>query len=340
MSTVLIAFIADYAVAHPDRKFYVVGGGIRTLDFTSLPARYDRLCLAVMLLFGRKEFGSQQVIAIRTHNPSDQPFAPSYALTFVPEPTTRDSDSVTFPFVYNLNDVRFDGPGEHRFTVSVNTEVVASLPVSIGVSELGLPGIGLPWSHELQQGFEAFAAGNAGLAESIFRELISKYPGVADAHNNLGYVLLNAGRPDEARTELLEGERLGYSRRDVLESNLGCCSYLLREFDVALEHYRRCILQPGVGGQSQLFGLGAAHPFNFIVASVGDYVAVASLNAGWCCARSGRFADAAGYQRAAGAMATAQTGFAAAEARYVEFTTSVRDLGELLVANGQPILGP
>lgn len=333
-----MVFIADYAVAHPDRKFYVVGGGIRSLDFTSLPATYERLSLAVLLQFERDEFGSQQVIAIRTHNPSDQSFARGYALAFVPQPPSPDDMFVTFPFVYNMTDVRFEGPGEHKFTVSVNGAIVASVPVLVGVAADGLPGIGPPWSQELQQGFEAFAAGDAALAEAIFRALIAKYPGVADAHNNLGYVLLNAGRADEARVELVEGQRLGYARRDVLESNLGCCSYLLGQFDVALEHYRRCIHQQVLEGQSQLFAIGADGPVNFIVTSVSDYVGVASLNAGWCCARSGRFNQALAYhQAAAGAVAVVRAASEDSKTRYGEFAGAARELGEFLVANGQSI---
>jgi len=56
---ITVAMLADQALAHPDGKLYITGGGIRSLNVTTLPARYGQLALALQLVFGPDEVGNQ-----------------------------------------------------------------------------------------------------------------------------------------------------------------------------------------------------------------------------------------------------------------------------------------
>ncbi len=121
---------------------------------------------------------------------------------------------------------------------------------------------------------------------SLWSEAVRRNPGSWLAYSNLGRVLLQEGRAELARTELLEAVRLRPDSAEAL-ANLGNAQEQLGDTDKALETYRASVaLDPSFAGAHFNFGLSLLKAGRASEAS-GQFRAALALEPGRAPARNG-----------------------------------------------------
>lgn len=265
MNKVLIALLADFALAHPDGKFYITGGGIETLRFASFPAAYPHLSLALKIEFGPGARTQQHIIEVRPTGPQSEPFARRLTVSYAPIAGggPQPDEPTTVQFVYNVDNVSFPVEGPYQFAVVVDGHEAVIVPVRARLSPEA-EGPTADWqttmAEKLQSGFDAFNRGEKETAERIFRELVSEFKGAAVAHNNLGFVLLATGRAGEALESFKRAGELAFERPELLDANTACCLYLSQNFESVLSQIpsmRSSTHFPQPGGSHGHRGAGA-----------------------------------------------------------------------------------
>jgi tetratricopeptide (TPR) repeat protein len=134
---------------------------------------------------------------------------------------------------------------------------------------------------EYQAAFDAFKRGDAEQAEAIFRAILQKMPAWGLAHNALGFILLARGNATAALASFREAERLQATVPDILQMNIGCCLYLMGAFADAVRNFEACLHRKVVSTPAILMVIVGDGFEQVEVVTPGDYVMLASLNAGW-----------------------------------------------------------
>ncbi len=281
--------LAQYALAHDDGTMYITGGGIESLPLASVPAVQPQLSLAVGVAFASTECGREHSLEITVHTPSgDQLFPPSrFPVRPLRQPPPLETETL-FQFVLNMRDTPFAQFGKYRYTLVHNGQSCMSTDLlirQVAVTDQGDAG---SWMTELQRGYAAYAKGDVESAERIFRGVTEMFPTVSDAHNNLAFIALSKGRVSEALKGFERASELGYSRRDVLDFNIACSQYMLRDYRSALEGFERCVRTHTPSQGATLLAIDEEQLQTVHVAGPGDYMALAALNAGWSALRSGQ----------------------------------------------------
>jgi hypothetical protein len=128
------AFLADYAMAHPDGKIYVVGGGLDTLFAASVPVIHPQMSLVAKIAFRPAECGRQHVIEIHALDNDGTAFLPVANMQIVPQ---RNEQAPTFPttfqFVWNIQSLSLPAEGEYAFSILVDSQEVASVPLRVAL---------------------------------------------------------------------------------------------------------------------------------------------------------------------------------------------------------------
>lgn len=127
----LFAFLADFALAHPDGKLYVVGGGIDTLVFQNLPAASPQLSLVVRIEFPPVECDRPHVIEIHPLTADGQPFLPAITMQLTPSRNPYPGLPTSFPFVVTMTAVLFSSVGDYAFSIVGDAQEVASVRLRV-----------------------------------------------------------------------------------------------------------------------------------------------------------------------------------------------------------------
>jgi tetratricopeptide (TPR) repeat protein len=196
-----------------------------------------------------------------------------------------DPEPTLLQFVYHMEEVPFSQEGEHSLILLVDDGQIAELTFQVRLSGAAAGVREAEWGDRLQEGVDAFSAGDGVGAEEIFREIIKHRPDLAAARNNLAFIQLSQGKAAEAREQFLEAGRLEFDRSELLDANIACCDYLLSNFTLALARFERCFKARPFTGQSILFGIQEDHLFPVDLESAADYLALMLLNAAWCALR-------------------------------------------------------
>ena len=128
----LFAFLADYALAHPDGKMYIIGGGVELLRPPSFPYVHPSISLATRLEFTPAESGRQRTIEVHAIDSDGNPFAPPATIQATPQ---RNPEHPTLPvsvqFVLNMQGLAFQDPGSRSFSILVDGQEIASVPLHV-----------------------------------------------------------------------------------------------------------------------------------------------------------------------------------------------------------------
>ena len=273
-----VAMMAEYAATKADGGFYVVAGGFDGLVCDRFPYTVPHLSVALKLVLEPAEQHGT-IVTLRFVCPNDEAFVDAVDLAIRPvEPAMGDNEAVV-NVVYNLVNVVLKSPGRHTMTVTrAGHDLSSSWFTARPPSTVSAPTVGVP---EYQMAFETFRRGDAEQSEVLFRALVEKMPAWGLAHNALGFVLLARGNASAALDSFHEAERLQATTPDLLQMNMGCCLYLMGAFADALRYFEACLHRKVVSTPAILMVIVGARPEQVDVETPGDYVMLASLNAGW-----------------------------------------------------------
>ena len=290
MPSVPLAVLADHAIAHPaDQRLYMLGGGIREMEFFAFPAKVNELALALGLEFSADDLQTDShSLRIESSGPEpDPPVKPISATLDVPRDPAHPDQSVYFHAVYNLVDITLPREGEYIFSVFVDEQLCAQVPLRAQLAIGDLPAE-LQADLLLNEGYRSFAAGDIAAAESIFRDVSTRFPDVAGGHNNLGFLLLGQGHADGALSSFGRARELAYVHPELLDVNMGCCHYLLRDYVSARLFFDQCLRSRGFqGAEAMLFAIHETSLFPVTLHSAADYTALVMLNGAWSALRAG-----------------------------------------------------
>jgi hypothetical protein len=126
------AFLADFALAHPDGKIYVLGGGFDTIFASELPVRHPHLALVMNLQFAPTETGRTYAIEVRPQDSGGEPFLAATTIQATPQRNLQaPSAPVTFQSVLNYQGVQLRAPGEHKFSIVVDGQELVAVPLRV-----------------------------------------------------------------------------------------------------------------------------------------------------------------------------------------------------------------
>lgn len=126
------AFLADFALAHPDGKLYVLGGGFDTVYVPDLPVRHPHLALVLSLRFDASECGRSYVIEIHPKDGRGASFFPTATVQANPQRNPQAPTlAVAFHSVVNFQGVPLKVPGEHLFSLLVDGRELAAIPLRV-----------------------------------------------------------------------------------------------------------------------------------------------------------------------------------------------------------------
>jgi hypothetical protein len=288
--TVRLAVLADFAQAHHDGRFQIVGGGVRSLTFPVFPARLERISLALALDFTPDQVPGQDqkaLLSIDSSDPGGDPFVPRAATTPRPLPIDAASSQLSFSMVANWTNLVFTAPGMYWFVVSFREKEISRVPLLI---EQGQPPVEIdlrPWELALYEGVTAFNAGQVDLARSHFERLTKSFPGVAEAWNNLGFVQLTSGASKRAYENFVRARDLGFAKPEIMAVNLGCAAYVRGEYVDAVNHFSEAIRTQTISGPAILYAITRAGLNVIQVTDARTFLSLAFLNLAWTEARQG-----------------------------------------------------
>jgi tetratricopeptide (TPR) repeat protein len=287
------ALFAEYAVAKPDGAFYIVAGGADAMECDEFPHRLDRLSLAVKVIVEPAERLIPSFITIRFVGPNGEAFAPFTDITITPQPVASHSESVAVNFVYNLMSVVLPRPGEYVATVNLQDAELAR--ASFRARGKGTQTVAASGISEYQAAFTAFQSGEVERAEALFRQLVARVPAWSLAQNALGFVLLTRGDASAALDRFMDAKRLEAGNPELLDVNVACCYYVLRDYQKALSDLEYCLRTYTLSSLSLLLAIHADRLVPTTLSTAGDYVALLALNAGWSALRAHDYTVARTY---------------------------------------------
>jgi hypothetical protein len=133
---VAFAYLADYALAHPDGKMYVVGGGLDTIFAVQLPVQVPQMSLVVKIEFAPTECGRQHAVEIHGLDSDGNPFLPASNFFAMP---LRNPSAPMLPsgvqFVLNMP-LLLTRAGEYAFSLVVDGSELASIPLRVALVQV------------------------------------------------------------------------------------------------------------------------------------------------------------------------------------------------------------
>jgi hypothetical protein len=316
---VVFATLAEYAKVDQEQRFSISGGDVRELRVGAL----STLALAARLQFDPEDLGVDRIVDIISTGPAGQQFVRPYSLVVRAEIPDPNSGPVTFPFVYTMEDVRIDQPGQHTVLIKIAGSDLAAIHFtaigSVRTDDKEVPA----WAPSLEASLKAFGEGDLDRSHGLLIELTTGFPDLAIGHNNLGFVKLVMGRPHEALPEFERAVQLQFDRPEVLIANIGVCRYLIGDPVGAQSLFRFCLTKFSFMQGAWLMGLHDDHAFLQMTHSALNYVELVSLNDAWS---SYRLGDVGGAREACARISTS----AMAKPPTSFFAVSVRDLGSRL----------
>jgi hypothetical protein len=142
---VALALLADMALAHPDGKVYILGGGIDMLFTPTVPFQSQPFSLALKIEFASVETDRPHTIEVHLLDPDGHAVMPAMKNVVVPRRhaqwPTRMSGAV---MVLGFIGIQFQQYGSYAFSILVDGNEQTSLPLFIERPPAGVPTIQPP----------------------------------------------------------------------------------------------------------------------------------------------------------------------------------------------------
>jgi tetratricopeptide (TPR) repeat protein len=273
----LLAFLAEHAIAHDDGRFYALGGGLDTLEAESFPSRPQNLTLLVRFGFEQDELGRSYIVEVAGFGPDGKAFVPTAGLAL--KAANREGPVPgTFQFAHQLPGIRFSMPGLYYFSIRISG--VEAGRVEVRVSQASAKETGNTLTEYMAQGYAAFRAGDLATAEQLFQIITEQFPDSAEGHNNLGFVRLVAKNVEGALRSFEIAEQIGFAPEQILKANIATCWFVLGRPQDALLVFSRLLGEASPAAGSILIALGRTAYHVVRLTSQTDAVVLMALNAG------------------------------------------------------------
>jgi hypothetical protein len=297
-----IALLADSAVAHTDGKLYIMGAGIDRVYAEALPVLLPQLCVALKLYFDDSEPHRPHVLETFATAPDGRIAVPLSACAFTPQAAPPGKETPV-PLVLFLRDLRLEHAGRYEFIAHLDQRELTHLPLTIVNEQPAPAGVAAPPRDPifdaLSEGYRQFTAGDVAGAGELFQRVAERFPLSAAAHNNLGFARLAQGTTDGALVSFNRALELGFRPPQLAHANMGTALYVLGEPQRAEEHFISGLRLGLASAPTTLFVITARGLTAIQLHTPGDFVALLSLNLGWCTLSLGRREDARAHANAA-----------------------------------------
>ena len=139
------AFLAD-SVSNEDGKLHAQGAGWNRISTPGLPTLHGRIGLGLVVRVPAAAAGAEHEIAVALYGP-DGALVPlgvmdgdgSAPIESISGTFTVDADGAIeeelLPIAINVDGLRLERPGVHRFVVRIDDEDVRSVPFAVGVRD-------------------------------------------------------------------------------------------------------------------------------------------------------------------------------------------------------------
>ena len=253
------------------------------LSFATLPIVVPQLAIVLKVLFMPSECGQEHTLQIRALDPRGQQFYHPFGVTLVPALNPLEPDRpVPFELVYNLREVVIGDVGKYVFQIELDRLQISSIEVQVAAGQVSpTPSAKIveTLADALLEGYQSFTHGDLDQATKTFTRLADKFPHSPDAHNNLGFTSLAAGRVDEALSSFQHAMQEGFRYPEFLQANIACCLYLKGQYEQAQKMFESLMRMRMSSPQAVLFALGRSSAKALVLQSPGDYLALMALNA-------------------------------------------------------------
>lgn len=334
---VVLATLADHAVALPHGGLDILHAGLRSVHFPSYPARVRELSLALAVEVGQ---GSIHAYQVRLRDAAGKSVSAPFSFIVQSPPSPGATpEPILIPLVYTMNDLVLPSPGAYSVELEEAGQILyeAGFTASDKPPAPPLPAIIRPLADDLSRGFLLYMQGDLTAATQHFEALVARFPDSPDAHNNLGFCYLSLGRVHEALQQFESAAEKGYISPEILVVNQACCHFLLGNIGTARDLFRPLLPSRVQSTPVILFGLGRDRATAILVRSPGDYLALVALNAGRCELHLHNVQGAAEY------LAVAEVGrqtYASEPTAFRAFSGLVTELGEDLARAKRSERGP
>jgi hypothetical protein len=125
-----LAFLADAAEAEPGRKFYVLGGGVDSINAPSFPVVHPHLSLVLRLMIHPTEADREHALEVRMIDADGRALA-NITGTFTAAGAGAAGREIPANLVFNMVNTRFESAGDYSIEILINNEHKKSLPLRV-----------------------------------------------------------------------------------------------------------------------------------------------------------------------------------------------------------------
>lgn len=126
------AYLAEFALAHPDSRVYVIGGGIDRIHVDTLPFRHPSLSLVLKLHFEAAECGVEHHVQVNGSGPGASKLLSNANITLRPElDRAAPNMGTSLHSVLNIQGILITAFGEHVIHVDVGGKRLASVSLQV-----------------------------------------------------------------------------------------------------------------------------------------------------------------------------------------------------------------
>ncbi len=124
------AFLADAAEAQPGQKFYVLGGGVDSIGAPRFPVAHPHMTLVLRILLHPTEVDRDHRLEVSLIDQDGRELVRADG-TVNAKGRTQPGREIGLPIAMNLNNVRFENPGDYSVEILLDDNHVKSLPLRL-----------------------------------------------------------------------------------------------------------------------------------------------------------------------------------------------------------------
>lgn len=126
------AYLAEFALAHPDGRVYVIGGGFDRIYIDKVPFRYPQLSLVLKLHFMASECGVEHHVRVSGSGPSGSKLLSRADITVLPGlDASSPGLGASLHSVLNVQGIQITAFGEHLVHLVANGDRLGSVSLQV-----------------------------------------------------------------------------------------------------------------------------------------------------------------------------------------------------------------